>query len=311
MEITWLGFERRGRMRQGDLSVTGMLVETPGIDLPSPGTTMRVRLASRDGEKRVETNVRVVRLERVEDESGSFVKRAGFAFEPADNQEREKIAMLFVHIASEQIQLEGKEVRRKSDPPRFAELKIDDGGSEVHSLSVETEWQLRKGEAVRIELPARRGGAVAYSGRAVRSRASKKGTYRTKIAFEGEGVPMETPVNAAAEAVPDNHLHGDLSHIRAPSLLSLAALESMSGELVFHQRKRTVNFYLSEGRIVDVEEEGSSLSRRRLIAECCGWSEGRFDFTLGEVDREDTIGVPTPALLLQLATLEDERRRVA
>lgn len=308
LEVHFLGKERRGKMRRGDFSVTGVRLDGLGpLDLGKPGTEERLRLTTRDGAYRAEVHAQVVRVERVEDlEHGSMVLSAGFLFAPRNDEERESVAMLFVHIARSHVRRDEHGLRPASEPPA-----ADDSPSEVQSLSIETDWQLRKGEAVRVELPAPEGGSIAYAGKAVRSRRGKKGTYRTSVEFEaptGTFAQLESP--PTPPVTPDN-MTGDLAQIRAPSLLSLASLEHMEGVLHIRRDDRLVSIYLREGQVVDAEETGSSASRRRLIAEVCQWERGSFELCLCEVDRIDGIGVPTPFLLLQLAQLQDEQRRVA
>ena len=304
LQVHFVGIERRGRMRGGDLSVTGIRIEDPDASLGHVGSITRLRLATRDDAHKIEVDACLVRVQKIEDLKGTHVRMAGFDFMPVDEEQREAIAMLFVHIASGQIRREGSTILRRSQPPA-----ADDTPSEVHSCSIETEWQLRKGEQVRIELPAPEGGSATFAGKAVRSRLGKKGTYRTSFEFsKEEDTGSIVPPSAEAEC-PDDHMVGDLAHIRAPSLLSLAALEGMSGILRLHRDERNICIYLREGHIVDVDEPGTETSRRRLIAEVCQWESGHFEMTLCEVTRSDGIGVPTPALLLQLAQLEDEAGR--
>lgn len=307
LQVHFVGIERRGRMRRGDLSVTGIRIEDPDATLGRVGEITRLRLSSRDDVHKIEVDACLVRVQKIEDLKGSHVQMAGFDFMAIDELQREAIAMLFVHIASGQIRREGSTIRRRSQPPI-----ADDAPSEVHSCSIETEWQLRKGEEVRIEIPAPEGGSTMFAGKAVRSRLGKKGTYRTSVEFAPQDDEQSiVPPSAEADA-PDDHMVGDLAHIRAPSLLSLASLEHMTGILRLHRDERDIQIYLREGHIVDVDEPGTNTSRRQLIAQVCQWESGHFELSLCPVLRADGIGVPTPALLLQLAQLEDEQhRRVA
>lgn len=294
-------------MRSGDLSVTGIRIDDPDASLGHVGSIARLRLSSRDDAFKTEVDACLVRVERIEDLKGTHIRMVGFDFMPTDELQREAVAMLFVHIASGQIRREGSTIRRRSQPP-----EADDVPSEVHSCSIETEWQLRKGEEVRIELPSPEGGSTTFAGKAVRSRLGKKGTYRTSVEFvPNDDAGTVVPAGSVVES-PDDHMVGDLAHVRAPSLLSLASLEGMSGILRLHRDERNIVVYLSHGDIVDADEPGTQTSRRQLIAQICQWETGHFELSLGPVDRPNSIGVPTPALLLQLAQLQDERhRRVA
>lgn len=297
-----LEVDKRARMRSGDLSVTGVLVSIRDCAMRA-GARVRLRLATRDKEQRVEVDARVVRC--VSD-------GVAFEFLPADVEEREALAMLFVHVARAQIRHTPQGVRPRSEPP------IPSG---VHTLSVETDWQLRRGERVIIELPGPEGGSVRLEGQAVRSRASKSGTFRTRIEMGGVLPTLVQSKKSSEETTLVDHpspiagtrdLMGDLSQIRAPSLLSLAAMERMSGVLELSSEGRRVWVYIRDGQVVDVEEKDSNASRRRLIGEVVHWDKGRFMMRLCEVDRTDDLGVPTAVLLLQLARFHDEaHRRVA
>ncbi|MEM9074824.1 MAG: DUF4388 domain-containing protein [Myxococcota bacterium] len=301
LEIQLVGLDARPVMRRGDLSVTGLRVGMIGVDVGQPGSLHRMRVATRDGEQRVEVQARVVRVVRSFCiDTGDHIGDAAFEFVPRDAVEREELAMLFVHVARAQIRYDENGVRPASEPPELT-------GSAVRSIVVETDWKLRKGEEIRIDIPSKEGGAVRFRGTALRSRRSSKGTYRTHFDLkrESDSFVASRPGRLA------QHLSGDLSRIRAPSLLSLAAMERMTGVLDIEREDRFVTVYVRDGQVVDAEESGSTVSRRKLIGEVCQWEAGAFEMRLEAVDRPDGIGVPTSVLLLQLARFYDEAKRVA
>ncbi len=301
LEFQVVGLERRPAMRRGDLSVTGVRIERLGVDVGEVGSIHMLRIATRDREHAVTVPARVVRVFRAPDEQqDAGVGDVAFDLQPADATQREAVAMLFVHVARSQIRYDTDGVRPASEPPGVRRQ----GG--IRSVTVETEWQLRKGEAIKIEVPTREGGTVRLSGQALRSRPTTKGTFRTVFEVHKE---RNTFVGPSPE--PARHFLGSLSRVRAPSLLSLAAMERMSAVLVAQRDDRVVTIYIRDGQIVDADETGSNASRRKLIGEVCQWEEGEFEMRVQPVDRPDGIGVPTSVLLLQLARFYDEQRRVA
>lgn len=290
LEIQVIGLERRGSMRRGDLSVTGVRFEAPPDDIGCAGDSKRLRIVSRDRAVSVEVDAKIIRVVRTNDlEEGSRVDEVAFDFVPDDEATREAIAMLFVHVARAQIRHDSRGIRPRP----------------VHALIVETDWQIRKGEVVTIDLPLEEGGSARFEGHALRSRLSRKGTYRTRFELERRESSFVGPLPS------NHHMEGDLGQIRAPSLMALAAMERMTGVLRVHRDERVIYVFIRDGQIVDAEEPGSDASRRKLIGEVCQWERGGFELSLEPVDRPDGIGVPTTVLLLQLARFYDEAARVA
>lgn len=108
------------------------------------------------------------------------------------------------------------------------------------------------------------------------------------------------------------HLVGVLSRIRLSSLLMLFEMERTSGEMrVSGADGDRVHLFLSAGQIVDVETDGRARPAWELLREVLRWKDGTFDFSMGNVDRPDRIGISTAALLLDFARLDDEAHRGA
>lgn len=289
LELRIAGLERRSSMRQGDLSVTGLRVTGLGVDVGQPGDRHRLALASRDGVHVLEVDAQVVRVVRATDiEAGSYVSDAAFEFLPRDEFERESLVMLFVHVARDQIRYDASGVRPAQDRE----------GS-VRSMVLETEWALRRGEAIVVEVPLPAGGSARLTGRAVRSRASTKGSYRTVVEFSTD-----------ATQLPARKVSGDLSQVRASSMLALAAMERIEGILQLSRDGREVILYLRDGQLIDIEAEATSMTRQELIAEVSQWDKGSFEMSVCKVERPDKLGMPTPMLLLELARSE-QRKQVA
>lgn len=300
-----MGAENRARLRECDLSLTGLHVETE-VDSLEPGAVATLRMRSRDRETKLETPARVVRVLRSDDLlTGPRVSGVAFEFLCYEPGKREELAAFVLQIA--------RVARPKSEPPGDA------------GLSVETGWQLRRGERVRIEVPSPNGGTVRLEGTAVRSRRKPSGAFRTQLELADETVfpcepareitgireSMRAVDASAVRALAPVHLSGDLAAIRLPSVLSVIALERFSGELRLRKGGERATIYLRDGQIVDcdgpLEGETPLTSLARLIE----WSEGRFELSVVTCERADVIGTSTTALLLDLARELDENQRVA
>lgn len=115
------------------------------------------------------------------------------------------------------------------------------------------------------------------------------------------------PVEAPAPA--HKHLSGSLDRIRLPTLFALAEMERMSGALDVKQGAHAARLFLREGRILDVEPIPEGSTHRAELSRLCGWDSGTFEFFMDVIDRPDRVGVPTTALLLDLAREADEAGR--
>ncbi len=315
-EMQVVGLETRAVMRRGDLSLLGVYVET-STDCGDPGTLHSLRLRTRDRAIRIEVPARVARVVRSDDLlEGSMVSGVAFEFLSYDPGVKEAVEAFVLHVARKTVEA----AKAPEHPTRGL------------SLSLETGWQLRKGERVRVEVPSSNGGRLRLEGRAVRSRRSAKGSYRTRVdlvdptaattAEQGMAGPMgirdalntgsSPPVPAGEETVSD--FRGDLSKLRATALLTLASLEQLTGVLSIAQADATVRVFLRAGRVVDVEGEGLPKPEQdldQLLGDVCLWDWGTFELELVPVDRVDQIRRSTTSLLIDLARLHDEAQRVA
>ena len=107
------------------------------------------------------------------------------------------------------------------------------------------------------------------------------------------------------------HLSGTLSEVGLPSLLGFFELERTSGILCLDQGARTARIFVREGRIVDVECEAADASTTEALGDLLEWRDGTFEFQFQAVERADSIGKTTSALLIDLARRHDEASRQA
>lgn len=198
LEIQVVGTEPRPQVRHSDLSVTGVRVTDLDVDIPLGGL-VALRISSRDREQNVELNTRVVRSE-----DGV----TAFEFLPESESEREALAMLFVHVAREQV--------RHTALVLAADRRVD-------RITIETDWQLGRGERVTVEVPSPEGGVIRLEGRAVRSRPMGTASYSTRIEITSEATvtAVERPT-VRARADRSRHLPSAIAQVRVPNLLSLS-----------------------------------------------------------------------------------------
>ena len=304
LELQIVGVERRAVLRHGDISMTGLFVELDH-EVGEPGTVHTLKMRSRDKAVCVRTRARVARVTRSDDLlEGARVTGVGFELLAYTAEERAALDHFLAHVG----------VRPEAPAAGDGAARGVEMG--VHKMTIQTDWQLRKGERIGIELPSEVGGSVRLEGRAVRSRRSKSGDFRTTVEVLGEAeIPAsERAVQGIRELLvpraPAPHLAGDLSRFRAPTLLTLAELERATGELRMMHAGSTVTVYLAEGRVLDAEGLLGETVKEQL-ATACRWERGRFELRLCEVRRADRVGMGATALLLELARLEDEAARAA
>ncbi|HJL15562.1 MAG TPA: DUF4388 domain-containing protein [Sandaracinaceae bacterium LLY-WYZ-13_1] len=314
LEVQIVGVDRRAILRRGDIGLGGLFVETD-VDPGEPGTIRGLRLRSRDKAIRVEVPGRVVRVCRSDDLlRGPVVTGVAFELVAYEPGKRDELAALVLHIAR----------RRPSEPPVAGPERAPSEAS-VRGLHLETDWRLRKGERVRVEVPTPGGESLALEGRVARSRKSRRGTYRARIDLAATRAPRDRSIPGVRAALSERpgprpsrpdaappHLAGDLAQLGLATVLSLAAMERMTGVLRVTRGPAEARLYLRDGDVVDaVDPADRERAPRALLGDLLRWNEGRFALGLGPVDRPRRLGVSTTALLLDLAREHDEARRVA
>jgi len=124
---------------------------------------------------------------------------------------------------------------------------------------------------------------------------------------EARSIISET--ESGSSAAGSSHLSGRLSQISMPSALWLLDQERLSGALEFQSENEAIILYLREGNVIDAESPDSEREPREHLSALMAWEDGVFEFRAEPVDRPDRIGVPTQALLLDLAVAADDKAR--
>jgi hypothetical protein len=323
-------------LQKGNVSTTGIFITTDK-EVGGPGTVRLLHIATSDKRASINIMAHVARVISYDDMLGHVVCGAAFEFLMGTQSQRDEVERFVREVAEDQMQTPGNgpldysflaEVHDSltgSQPATVSELSL--GG-----MVIETNWPVQPGELIRAEIhtPASQN-VVQVEGRAVASQqADDEGKrYRVAVHFGGEGVEgtgsdsklgcsmaeamntLLTDVTAfrqREERSDGVQLHGELSQVSLPSLLSFLDLERSSGVLELSRGAAQAKLYVREGRIVDLEMEPPG-PPSKVLAELAEWPDGEFDFRFESVGREDSVGIATSTLLLHLAQRKDEAEK--
>jgi CheY-like chemotaxis protein len=118
----------------------------------------------------------------------------------------------------------------------------------------------------------------------------------------------------AAPSMKPSHWHRPLSAFRGvlgeiglPSLLVVLEMERKSGILVVEADEGTGRFFLRKGYVIRAEvDHDEPLSGALAVYEALNWSQGHFEFLVGDVSGVDEIQATTTFLLMEGARRTDE-----
>jgi hypothetical protein len=103
------------------------------------------------------------------------------------------------------------------------------------------------------------------------------------------------------------NLHGALDQVGLPALLTMLDLERRSGVLLIRRSGEVGRLWISHGRVLRAQIEGSDTWTGRAAAcRILAWEQGRFELTRDQVTGDDEIDMPTTHLLMEAAQLRDE-----
>jgi len=200
-----------------------------------------------------------------------------------------------------------------------------------NGMLIETDWPVKQGEKlnVEIEAPASKK-KMRLIGQAISSKTMDRGDsdrYQVEIKFvrpksSASRSGGDTIANAVDQLLSETakwsvdmlagareHLKGDLAQIRLSSMLAFIELERMSGIVRLEQDSRIAQLFICNGRVVDALSKDTSMTNPiALLSDLLQWTKGVFEFRIEEIERDDKIGMSTSALLIDLASREDELR---
>lgn len=100
-------------------------------------------------------------------------------------------------------------------------------------------------------------------------------------------------------------LRGNLLDIGLGTLLSLLEFERKSGVLMLARTNELVRVFVSEGRLLRIENRTDKGGARERLMRLLDWNGGQFEFSPSQVTARDELGMASVAVLL----LEHARRR--
>jgi CheY-like chemotaxis protein len=105
---------------------------------------------------------------------------------------------------------------------------------------------------------------------------------------------------------------GDLAQIPLPSVLSFIEIERRSGQLLIVRETGMAELFIRAGQVVDVALEPNPGVEPGIqtLFHVLDWLDGNFELSSMDVDREQTIVVPTSMALLEHARIQDEANNV-
>ncbi|MSP61566.1 MAG: DUF4388 domain-containing protein [Myxococcales bacterium] len=329
--VTIEGVDDTPQLRTGNLGVTGVAFEVDRR-VDEVGSVQWLHIASADHGQAVDVIARIIRVVVLDDQPGGLFRAAvAFEFMPERCEICQAIERLVRKVVSQGQHGVEINVDHRFEAKLSREAEERDGAVvrrlSVRRLVLQTNWPLTVGESVRVEIPLPAGaGSIRFEGAAGRvtpgERAGGEQSFVVEVEIRGgerhgpSSGPSE-PADLVTELlVPSydqtivsrkEHLTGQLSRIRVPSLLSLFEMERMSGVLRLSRGDQDALIHVLAGRLIDVEAGGRP--PKEVLARLIQWDEGVFEFTLGAVERPDRIGMSTTALLIDLARAADEASR--
>ncbi len=209
--------------------------------------------------------------------------------------------------------------------------------AELHEVSprgmaIETDYPVEIGQVIRVEMPTPADiSRSSFTGEVtscepMRAKLGHAERYRVLVRFEStakapveacEGESMDAAFEALLHAVtslappPDSalrvrHFAGELSRISLISVITLCQIERVTGSLLLKNGTSSIRAFIQEGEIVDALVTGRDVDPRSAMKEVIAWKDGSFEVAFEQVTRSNRMGLPTSALLLDLAREMDE-----
>jgi hypothetical protein len=338
------GIDDEPVLRRGDLSASGLFLQLD-YHVGDVGSIQRLVLREQDDTLGLVVLARLVRVASIEDLwKGRLITGAAFQFLFAEEPELDGKQLSGAPLAeAKSIQRLLRKVVEPNSPDAGVELtswrgpangsgEPQTGTREVNlrSMALETDYSLREGETIRVEMPAHGlHDRVSFDGHVVDCEplpgANDSMRFRVVVRFgntpandiipEASGENMDEAFDALLEvltsgssssAQPAKHLAGNLSRISLGSVLTLCQIERVTGVLRLLHGTSVILAFLRAGDVVDATIEGREVPPRVALREVLGWRDGTFEVVFEPVEREDRVAMSTTALLLDLAREEDE-----
>ncbi len=129
----------------------------------------------------------------------------------------------------------------------------------------------------------------------------------SKGAAARKRVRSSIPEKPSASHRPLSVVRGLLDEISLPSLLTVLEMERKTGILLLEKKDLSARLFLSKGRIIRAEVDGPQrCSAAVAVYHVLTWTDGQFDFLVGDVGGIDEIQTSTTYLLMEGARRIDE-----
>jgi hypothetical protein len=340
------GVDADYKVRRSNFSVTGVYFEAD-CDIGEPGSVQKLCLMTLDKLHQVELMARVVRIFSINDIwKGSAVAGVAFDFMPHSGELHDKLEGMVRYLLRVNAEPPAPPTPAPAPSPELSvSMPAQVEGREtatvqalsVQGMTLETSWAADVGDVIRCELtaPASKR-TIVLDGEVVDSvsdlEMNGSMSYHVSVRFHDRGrLPLPSRATAAGlsigdalealleEAVfqptdtgfsiPNEHLGGLLSRIRLASLLAFFEMERLTGVLTLTQGALTAQLFLKEGRVLDCEASQIDPDRLGALCKLLTWNDGKFEFSVAEVTRQDLINLSTTHLLLRLTQASDEANR--
>ena len=326
VRITWRfwvaveGIDDFPRLRSGNLSATGVYVETDR-HIGDPGSVQWLHLSATEHATPVEVMGRVVRLDHETRQlHGGASEGVALEFMPEDDSTRNNLHRVVREVAT---------LRMEQEEGGGHGLDRGGGGAAgpgVQRLMLETTIPLAVGQLLTFTIqlgeeagPLKLRGRVAQiqplsrtedstinrvSVQVVESAPRSSGLHAvpthetTTIDLQFNDLVASVPDEVAPEdASSSGDLVGHLARVKLTSLLAFLERSRLSGELHLENAGQEAVIYIDSGRMLDVEATPSLPTPRTALAHLIRWKDGSFHFVAGEVQRDDRLQIRSNSLL--------------
>jgi CheY-like chemotaxis protein len=148
----------------------------------------------------------------------------------------------------------------------------------------------------------------------LKGRAARQAAYQAVSTAAPPPPPPQKRASSAPATPKPAGIHGQLEQLGLSSLLVILEMERKSGVLRVERIGAVGRIFARDGRVIAarIEGEAAPASAKKgadAVYHMLTWSQGRFDFSVVDVEMEDEVNATTTNLLMEGARLIDEQNR--